>query len=102
MYLDVIIVLAIVIFVFCWFRKFSKFVEAWAIVDIFLRIIHFVANNIGIPDFAKWANKTLPSSIPNIISNYSSGVLELILTWIYVILMSIFLYYCIYKLIKKK
>ena len=102
MYLDVIIVLAIVIFVFCWFRKFSKFVEAWAIVDIFLRIFHFVANNIGIKDFARWANKTLPSSIPGIISKYCSGTIEFIFLWIYVILMGIFLYYCIYKLIKKR
>lgn len=102
MYLDVIIVLAIVIFVFCWFRKFSKFVEAWAIVDIFLRILHFVANNIGIPEFANWENKTLPSSIPGIISNYCSGGIEFILIWIYVILMAIFLYYTIYRLIKKK
>ena len=102
MYLDIIIVLAIVIFVFCWFRKFSKFVEAWAIVDIFLRIFHFVANNIGIKDFARWANRNLPSSIPEIISSYSSGVVEFILTWIYVILMGIFLYYCVRRLIKKK
>ena len=102
MYLDVIIVLALVIFVFCWFRKFSKFVEAWAIVDIFLRIFHFVANNIGIPDFAKWANKTLPSSIAGIISNYSSGIVEILLTWVYVILMAIFLYYTVSKFIKKK
>ncbi len=102
MYLDAIIVLALVIFVFCWFRKFSKFVEAWAIVDIFLRIIHFVANNIGISEFAKWTNNTLPESIPGIISKYSSGVIEFILTWIYVILMAIFLYYTIHRLIKKK
>ena len=102
MYLDAIIVLALVIFVFCWFRKFSKFVEAWAIVDIFLRILHFVANNIGIPEFAKWANNTLPASIPSIISNYCSGVIEFILLWIYVILMGIFLYYCVHRLIKKK
>lgn len=102
MYLDAIIVLALVIFVFCWFRKFSKFVEVWAIVDIFLRILHFVANNIGIPEFANWKNKTLPSSIPSIISNYCSGVIEFILLWIYVILMGIFLYYCVHRLIKKK
>ena len=102
MYLDAFIVLIIVVFVFCWFRKFSKFVEAWAIVDILLRIFHFVANNIGIPEFAKWANRNLPSSIPGIISNYSSGALEFILTWIYVILMAIFLYYAVYRLIKRK
>ena len=59
-------------------------------------------HNIGIPDFAKWANKTLPASIPGIISNYSSGVVEFILLWIYVILMGIFLYYTVYRLIKKK
>ena len=100
--MDAIIIIAIIAVIAFYFRRVDKVVTGVAIVDIFLRILHFVANNIGIPDFAKWANNTLPASIPTIISNYSSGVIEFILTWIYVILMGIFLYYCVHRLIKKK
>ena len=43
MYLDVVIVVALIIFAICWFRRFSKFVYAWAIIDMFLRLVHFLA-----------------------------------------------------------
>ena len=37
MYVDAIVVIALIIVAFCWFRKFSKMVYAIAIIDIFLR-----------------------------------------------------------------
>ena len=39
MYIDVIIIVALIIVSFCWFRKFSKMVYAVGIIDIFFRLI---------------------------------------------------------------
>ena len=57
MYIDAIVVIALIIVAFCWFRKFSKMVYAIAIIDIFLRLINYISSNIGIPGFSGWVNK---------------------------------------------
>ena len=102
MYLDAVIVVALVIFAVCWFRRFSKLVYAFAIIDLFLRLLDFVANNIGIKGFAKWVNRYFPDSIPAIIGKYSNGILYTILLWVYIVLMIFFLGYSIRAFIRKK
>ena len=102
MYLDAVIVLALIIFAVCWFRSFSKLVYAFGIIDIFLRLIHFIAANLGIKEFASWVRHIFPKSIPAIIGNYSSGVLYTILLWVYIVLMVFFLGYTIRTFIRKK
>ena len=102
MYLDAVIVIALVIFAVCWFRRFSKLVYAFAIIDIFLRLLHFIAVNLGIKAFTRWVNKYFPASIPSIIGKYSSGVVYTILLWIYIVLMVFFLGYTIRTFIRKK
>ena len=52
MYLDVVIVIALIIFAVCWFRRFSKFVYAFSIIYLFFRLIHFIAENLKIHEFA--------------------------------------------------
>ncbi|MBE6139844.1 MAG: hypothetical protein E7174_05065 [Firmicutes bacterium] len=102
MYLDAIIVVALIIVAFCWFRRFSKFVYAFAIIDIFLRLLNYIANNIGIKGFAKWVNGIFPNSIPAIINNYTNGIVCTVLEWIYIGLMVFFLFYVIRAFIRKR
>lgn len=102
MYIDAIIVVALVIFAFCWFRKFSKCVYAVAVIDIFLRLLSYISSNIGIKGFQEWVEKIFPKSIPGLLSNYMSGIVLIIFEWIYVVLMVIFLFYVTRTLIRKK
>ena len=102
MYLDLVIVIALIIFAICWFRSFSKSVYAFGIIDIFLRLIHFVALNLGIKEFRRWVGHIFPKSIPAIIDSYSSGVVYTILIWVYIIVMIFFLGYTIRTFIRKK
>ncbi len=102
MYLDAVIVIALVIFAVCWFRSFSKSVYAFAIIDLFLRILNYIANHIGIKGFASWVNKVFPNSIPAIIGRYTNGILCDILVWIYVAFMACFLFYTVRVFIHKK
>lgn len=101
MYIDlgVIIVLLIVVVVF--FRRFSSFVYAFAIIDIFLRIMTFIKYN-SVPELKSLIGRYLPESIASVIGRYSSGVFYTILMWIYVILFIIFLSYVTSYFIKKK
>lgn len=102
MYLDLIIIVVLLIIVVCVFRKFSSFVYAFAIIDIFLRIMNFFENNIPVPELQALISKYLPDSIPTIIRTYTTDVFELILIWAYVIIFCIFWFYNVKYFIKKK
>ena len=102
MYIDVIIVVALIIVAFCWFRTFSKSVYAVAIIDIFLRLLNYISANIGIKEFHSWVRKIFPESIPGLLDNYMTGIALDIFEWIYVVLMVIFLLYVIRTFIRKK
>lgn len=101
MYIDAIIIIALILIAFGWFRRFSKTVYAVATIDIFLRIIDYIANNIGIKEFRSFVNSVFPNSIPNIIGNYTSGIVYTILVWGYVVIMCFFLGYTFRAFIRK-
>lgn len=104
MYIDLIVLVVLIFIVVMFFKRFSSFVFFMAIVDIFLRILTFVKNNIGLPDVAALINKYIPESIIAIIDKYTSTIpiLNGILRWVFVIIMIIFLSYIVKIFINKK
>jgi len=102
MYIDAIVVIALIIVAFCWFRRFSKMVYAVAIMDIFFRLIYYISKNIGIKGFHGWVKKVFPSSMPNLLDNYMNGIVLTVFTWIYVFFMVVFLCYCVRAFVRKR
>ena len=104
MYIDLIILIILLILVVMFFKRFSSFVFFIAIVDIFLRILAFIKNNIGLEDIAHVIGKYLPESVFEIINKYTGSIplLNTILKWCFVGLMTIFLSYIIKIFMKKK
>ena len=102
MYIDLIIVVVLIIVSFAWFRRFSKPVYAIAIIDISLRLLHYISKNIGISKFHKWVKAIFPKSIPSLLANYMSGTLLLIFEWVYIAFMVIFLFYTVRAFIRRK
>lgn len=100
--MDAFLVLVIIIFSICWFRKFSKVVYAIASIDILLRICNFLAHNINIKELAIFFDKYFADSIPAVIAKYANDSLYLILVWAYVIVMIVFLFYTIRTFIRKR
>ena len=92
----VIIVLGIAIFS----KKKSNAFIAFGLIDVFLRIMNYIGEHT-IKEVNDIINKIFPSSIPAIISNYSTGILEDILMWGYILLMSLFFYYVLRLLLKR-
>lgn len=102
MYIDLIVLVILILVVIMFFKRFSSFVFLMAIIDIFLRILNFIKNNIGLPDVAHIIGKYFPSSVFDIIETYTNGTLCLIIKWCFVIIMIIFLSYIIKIFLKKK
>lgn len=98
MYIDLIVLVILLIIVLVVFRRFSSFVYAMAIIDIFLRIMNFLKINIPLKDIGK----ILPDNVPAIFGKYLKGDFYTILVWIYVFLYACFLFYTIEYFIRKK
>ena len=104
MYIDLLVLLILLILVVMFFRRFSSFVFFVAIVDIFLRILAFIKNHIGLKDVAQVIGKYLPESVIDIINKYTGNIhlLNIVLQWCFVGIMTIFLSYIIKIFLKKK
>lgn len=101
MYIDLVIILAILLVVVIFFRRFSSFVYSVAIIDIFLRILTFVKYNT-VDEIRNLIGNKFPESISALISKYCSGLLHTVVMWAYVIIFAIFLWYITSYFIKKK
>jgi len=104
MYIDLIILILLIIVVVMFFKRFSSFVFLMAIIEIFLRIVTFIKNNIGLPDVARIIGKYFPENMFVIINRYTGnwGIFNTILKWCFVGIMTIFLFYIIKIFLKKK
>ncbi len=103
MYWDLIIIAAIIIIVVCCFRRFSSFVYVVGIIDIFLRLVDFLAKNIGAPEITALVNRIgFPASIPAIIYKYTDSLFSTILMWCFFGIMVVFEFYVVRTFWKKK
>lgn len=102
MYVDLIVVVILLLIVIFCFRRFSSFVYAYAIIDIFLRLLHFIEVNVKVPELQNLINKYFPNSIEAIIAGYTGGIIETILLWGNAIMYAIFLTYIVRIFIHKK
>ncbi len=97
-----IIVILIFLAIFFVKRTFSGVIYAFAITDIFLRLMSFIKHHISAQDISNVIGKYLPENIPAIMDKYTDGLLFKILLWIYFGVMCIFLFYIIRTFIRKK
>ena len=104
MYIDLIVLIILIIVVLMFFKRFSSFVFLMAIVDIALRILTFIKDNIGLKDVSNLIGKYLPESMFGIINRYTEdgSLFNILLKWAFVIIMIFFLVYIIKIFIKKK
>jgi len=104
MYIDLIVLIILIIIVLMFFKRFSSFVFLMAIVEIALRILTFIKNNIGLKDLSNIIGKYLPENMFAIINRYTENgtTFNIILKWCFVGIMICFLVYIIKIFIRKK
>ena len=102
MYIDLILLIALIIISVMFFKRFSSFVFCIAVFDIFFRILTFIKLNIPLKDISAVMDKYIPTGVMGIISKYTSSIFETILLWFYVGIMAIFWFYITKIFISKK
>ncbi len=103
MYIDIILLIVLIVLVIIFFNRFSSFVFLMAMIEIFLRLLTFLKNNIGLKDVSAVIDKYIPESIFEMINKYTGNMptINTILKWAFAIIMTIFLSY-IFKIFMKK
>ncbi len=104
MYIDLVILVLIIILVVFFFKRFSSFVYAICAIDILYRLLHFLADNVNVPELQTLINKYIPASITSMIGSYvdTSGLLYTLIVWCMFILYCIFLFYIIRILFRRR
>ena len=104
MYIDLIVLIILLIIVIMFFKRFSSFVFLMAIIEITLRILTFIKNNIGLKDIKNVIGKYVPENMFAIINRYTENgsLFNTLLKWAFVIIMVFFLVYIFKIFLKKK
>lgn len=104
MYIDLIVFIILIVAVIFFFRRFSSFVYLVCAVDILFRLLHFLADHMGVAEVSSLINKYVPGSVAGMIGNYigASGLIYTIILWIMFGLYCILLFYIIRILVKRK
>lgn len=99
---DVFLLVILIVAGICFFRRLDSSVYFIASLDIFFRILTFIRDNLGVPEFSNFIREYFPESIPGIIYKYTDGILSTALMWIYVLMFVVFLFYTVRILWKKR
>ena len=103
--MDAFVILFLIILIVCWAcyeRSLSKAVYGIAAIELFLRIVYFIKTNIGLNSFSEFLGY-LPSNLLNgIIDKYTAGFINIILSWLFLLIMILFLFYTAKSFIKTK
>ena len=104
MYIDLVLFIILIVAVVFFFRRFSSFVYLVCAIDIFFRLLHFLADHLGVAELTSLINKYIPGSVASMIGNYvgTTGIIYTIVLWLMFGLYSILLFYIIRILVKRK
>lgn len=102
MYIDLIVLIALIVFVIIYGKRFQTYVFGFGMIDIMFRILNIIKGFIPSKDVQSFIDTYIPSSVPGVINKYTNGVFNTVLIWVYVVIMAIFLYYIVRIFIKRK
>lgn len=93
--MDLAVLLILIIIVVLVLKDVKWVTYLIGIVEIFLRLIHYIGDNLKIASLNNFINGYFPTSIFAIIGKYSSGVVYDILSWVLVLFLIWFLIYLV-------
>ena len=104
MYIDLLFIIILVVAVLFYFRRFSSFIYLMCAIDILYRFLHFIADNIPVPELSNLINKYVPTSLLGMFGNYigTENIVFTIIKWAIFVLYSILLFYIVRIIVRRK
>lgn len=101
-YIDLIVLVVLLVFVIIYSKRFQTYIFGFGMIDILFRILNVIKSFIPSREIVKMINTYVPASVPGVINNYTNGMINTVLTFVYVIIMTLFLLYIVRIFIKRK
>lgn len=102
MYIDLIVLAVLIVFVVVYAKRLQTYIFGFGMIDVLFRILNVIDGYIPSGSLKNFVDSYIPSSIPGVISKYTDGTIEMILCFIYAIIMVIFLCFVVKIFIKRK
>ena len=100
--MDIVVLLILIIIVLVVFKDTISIVYFLGIADVLMRLLHFVKSLVNVPEFSNLINTYIPASLVGIIANNTEGIITTIMNWVYVVVITLFLFYLIKYLFKRR
>lgn len=103
MYVDIIVLVLLIVAVIFFYRRFSSFIYLICSLDILYRLLHFLADNVNVPELTALIEKYVPSDMVDLLTKYfgTSTLIYNIIIWGMFLIYCIFLFYIIRILVKR-
>lgn len=101
-YVDLVALVVLFVFVIIYSKRFQTYIFGFGMVDILFRILNIINGYIPIKEVRVFINTYIPESVPSVINKYTSGIFNVVLIWMYVVIMAVFLYFIVKLFIKRK
>lgn len=101
-YIDLVVLIVAIVIVVIYSKRFQTYIFGFGMIDILFRILNIINGFIPVKEIRTFIDTYIPASVPGVINNYTKGILNTVLIWVYVIIMAIFLYYIVRIFIKRK
>lgn len=102
MYIDLIVLAVLITFVVIYSKRLQTYLFGFGMIDVLFRILNVIDGYIPSGSLKEFVDSYIPSSIPGVISKYTNGTIEMVLCFIYAIIMAMFLYFVVKIFIKRK
>lgn len=100
--MDLVVFLVLLVLVLFLCKDLKSFVYFIGIVDVFLKLLHFVKVQVNVYELTVLIDKYFPSSVLGIVGKYVNGILYDVFVWLYVVCIAMFLFYLIKYFFKRK
>lgn len=101
-YIDLVVLIVAIVIVVIYSKRFQTYIFGFGMIDILFRILNIINGFIPVKEIRTFIDTYIPSSVPGVINNYTKGILNTVLIWVYVVIMAIFLYYIVRIFVKRK
>ena len=72
--MDLAILLILIVIVVVMLKDVKWVTYLLGIIEIFLRIVHYIGDHLGAPELNNFINTYLPNSLFSVLSKYTSGI----------------------------
>lgn len=95
----ILVLIGIVVFVH---RDYHFVIYLLGVLEILFRLLHYIGDHLTFIKLNPFINKYIPTSLFDLVSKYTSGIIEIIISWVLVVAFILLLVYLIKYLFKIK